>query len=260
MLVLLPPSEGKTAGGTGGAPVDLDRLSLPELRPAREAVLAELTELCAGDVEKARGVLRLSAGQAGEVARNAALASAPARPAGELYTGVLYEALGLGTLDAAARRRAADSLLIFSGLWGVVRIEDRIPAYRLAGGVKLPGLGPLAAFWREPLSRVLPEAAGAGPVLDLRSTAYAAMWKPAGEPARRTVRVRVLHATVVDGVERRSVVSHFNKATKGRLLRDLLTAGPLPDTAAELPEALRALGYTVETPSPTRLDVVVSRL
>ncbi|RKN45859.1 peroxide stress protein YaaA [Streptomyces hoynatensis] len=259
MLVLLPPSEGKTAG-TRGAPVDLGRLSLPALRPAREAVLAELVELCAADAEKARGVLGLSAGQAGEVARNAALESAPARPAGELYTGVLYDALGLGSLDPAARRRAARSLLIFSGLWGAVRITDRIPAYRLSGGVKLPGLGPLAAFWRGPLSGALAEAAGTGPVLDLRSAAYAAMGKPAGEAARRTVAVRVLHATVVDGVERRSVVSHFNKATKGRLLRDLLTAGPLPRTAAALPGALRALGYTVETPAPTRLDVVVREL
>ncbi|CAM5474770.1 hypothetical protein SCYAM73S_01880 [Streptomyces cyaneofuscatus] len=46
--------------------------------------------------------------------------------------------LDLATLDADARRRAAKSLLVFSGLWGAVRISDRIPPYRCSMGVKLP--------------------------------------------------------------------------------------------------------------------------
>jgi thymidylate kinase len=36
------------------------------------------------------------------------------------------------------------------------------------------------------------------------------------------------HVETVHGVERRSIVSHFNKATKGRLVRALLTAGAAP--------------------------------
>ncbi|TDC20708.1 peroxide stress protein YaaA [Streptomyces sp. 8K308] len=259
MLVLLPPSEGK-AGAVKGAPTDLDALSSPELGPAREAVLDELVELCSGDEVKAREVLGLSERQGAEVARNAALRSAPARPAGELYTGVLYDALDLGSLDTAARRRARASLLVFSGLWGVVRITDRIPAYRCSGGVRLPGLGALSAHWRGPLAAALPALVGEGPVLDLRSSAYSAMWRPTGELAERTVTVRVLQSRVVDGVERRSVVSHSNKATKGRLLRDLLTAGPLPRSPRRLAEALRELGHLVETPAPGRLDVVVTEL
>ncbi|TDC76096.1 peroxide stress protein YaaA [Streptomyces hainanensis] len=259
MLVLLPPSEGK-AGDGAGAPLDPGSLSLPALTGARDAVLTELVELCTGDEVKAREVLGLTERQRSEVARNAALRSAPARPAGELYTGVLYDALGLASLDAAARRRARASLLVFSGLWGAVRITDRIPAYRCSGGVRLPGIGALAAHWREPLAAALPAEAGSGPVLDLRSSAYAAMWRPTDELAARTVTVRVLQSRIVDGVERRSVVSHFNKATKGRLLRDLLTAGALPRAPRRLAEALRDLGYLVETPGPGRLDVVVSEL
>ncbi|MFC3576569.1 peroxide stress protein YaaA [Streptomyces yaanensis] len=265
MLVLLPPSEGKASSGRG-APLKLETLSLPGLTAAREAVLGELVELCAGDEDKAREVLGLSEGLRGEVAKNAGLRTAGARPAGEIYTGVLYDALDLSSLDTAAKRRAAGSLLVFSGLWGAVRVTDRIPSYRCSMGVKLPGLGALGAHWRTPMAAALPEAAGDGLVLDLRSSAYAAAWKPKGEVAGRTATVRVLHAQIVNGVEKRSVVSHFNKATKGRIVRALLTTGAAPKDPAGLVEALRDLGYTVEAEAPGRagkpwsLDVVVTEI
>ncbi|UCM87621.1 peroxide stress protein YaaA [Streptomyces marincola] len=259
MWVLLPPSEGK-AEGSAGAPVDLGALSLPGLTAARERMIEELTALCSGDPEKAREVLGLGERLRGEVTRNAALRSAPAAPAGEIYTGVLYDALGLGSLSAAARRRARESVLVFSGLWGALRITDRIPGYRCPAGVRLPGTGTPAAFWRGPLAEVLPAEAGRGPVLDLRSSAYAGMWRPAGDLGRRTVAVRVLQVRTVGGVEKRSVVSHFNKATKGRLLRGLLEAGPLPRTPERLTDALRELGWRVEENAPGRLDVLVSEV
>ena len=259
MLVLLPPSEGKAPSGRG-APLKPESLSLPGLAEARQAVLDELVELCAGDEEKAREVLGLSEGLRGEIAKNAALRTAGARPAGEIYTGVLYDALDLASLDTAAKRRAARSLLVFSGLWGAVRVTDRIPSYRCSMGVKLPGLGALGAYWRTPMAAVLPQAAANGLVLDLRSSAYAAAWKPKGEVAGRTASVRVLHAPT------RKVVSHFNKATKGRIVRSLLLAGAAPKGPAELVEALRDLGYVVEAERPGRagtawaLDVLVDEI
>ncbi|MFF2211973.1 peroxide stress protein YaaA [Streptomyces antibioticus] len=259
MLVLLPPSEGKAASGRG-APLKPESLSLPGLAAAREAVLDELVELCAGDEDKAREVLGLSEGLRGEVGKNAVLRTAGARPAGEIYTGVLYDALGLASLDVAAKRRAARSLLVFSGLWGAVRVTDRIPSYRCSMGVRLPGLGALGAHWRAPMAAVLPEAAGDGLVLDLRSAAYAAAWKPKGGTAGRTATVRVLHAPT------RKVVSHFNKATKGRIVRSLLTAGIAPKGPAELVEALRDLRYVVEAEPPARagtawsVDVLVDEV
>ncbi len=259
MLVLLPPSEGKANPGEG-APLRLESLSLPGLTAAREAVLGELVELCSGDEEKAREVLGLSEGLRGEVGKNAGLRTAGARPAGEVYTGVLYDALGLATLDTAARRRAADSLLVFSGLWGAVRVTDPIPSYRCSMGVKLPGLGALAGHWRAPMAEVVPEAAADGLVLDLRSSAYAAAWRPKGEVAGRTATVRVLHAPT------RKVVSHFNKATKGRIVRSLLTAGTAPKDPAELVGVLRELGYVVEAEAPGKagkawtLDVLVDEI
>ncbi|GAA4766606.1 peroxide stress protein YaaA [Streptomyces sanyensis] len=264
MLVLLPPSEGKAPAGRG-APLKPESLSLPGLGDARATVLEELAALCAGDEAKAQEVLGLSDGLRGEVAKNAALRTAGTRPAGELYTGVLYDALDLASLDAEARRRAHRALLVFSGLWGAVRIGDRIPPYRCSMGVKLPGLGGLGAFWRGPMAEVLPEAAGDGLVLDLRSAAYASAWRPKGEVAGRTATVRVLHSRLVDGVEKRSVVSHFNKATKGRIVRGLLASGAVPRSPGELVEVLRGLGYVVEAEPPRAgrtwaLDVVVTEI
>jgi cytoplasmic iron level regulating protein YaaA (DUF328/UPF0246 family) len=259
VLVLLPPSEGK-APSAGGAPLKLEGLSLPALTGAREAVIGELVELCAGDEDKAREVLGLSQGLRGEVAKNAELLTAGTRPAGQVYTGVLYDALDLATLETAAKQRAARSLLVFSGLWGAVRVTDRIPSYRCSMGVKLPGLGALATHWRTPMASALPEAAGGGLVLDLRSSAYTAAWKPKGEVAGRTATVRVLHAPT------RKVVSHFNKATKGRIVRSLLSAGIAPKGPAELVEALRDLGYVVEVEPPAgagkawTLDVLVDEV
>lgn len=259
MLVLLPPSEGKASSGRG-APLKLESLSLPGLTEARAAVLGELVELCAGDEDKAREVLGLSEGLRGEVGKNTELWTAGARPAGEIYTGVLYDALELSSLDTAAKKRAARQLLVFSGLWGAVGVADRIPSYRCSMGVKLPGLGALGAHWRTPMAAALPEAAGGGLVLDLRSSAYAAAWKPKGEVAGRTASVRVLHAPT------RKVVSHFNKATKGRIVRSLLSAGIAPAGPAELVEALRDLGYVVEVEPPKgagkawTLDVLVDEI
>ncbi|MFI2711428.1 peroxide stress protein YaaA [Micromonospora sp. NPDC018662] len=265
MLILLPPSEGKAEAGTGRR-LDLSRLSLPELNPARDAVLDALVELCAGpDEAAALGALGLSEGQRGELRRNARLRAAATAPAGRLYTGVLYEALDLATLTPAAQRAARRSVLISSGLWGAVRLTDRVPPYRCPIGARLPGLGALSAYWRAALEPAVTAAAGRGPVLDLRSGAYAATWTPRGPVADRTVTVRVLHERLVDTAPVRSVVSHFNKATKGRLVRDLLLADARPRSADALVGALRELKYTVEegpraAGRPRQLDVVVTEL
>jgi len=259
VLVLLPPSEGKASSGRG-APLKPESLSLPGLADARAAVLDELVDLCAADEDKAREILGLSEGLRGEIAKNIDLRTAGARPAGEIYTGVLYDALDLASLEPAAKKRAARSLLVFSGLWGAVRVTDRIPSYRCSMGVRLPGLGALGAHWRGPMAAVLPEVAGDGLVLDLRSSAYAGAWKPKGEVAGRTATVRVLHAPT------RKVVSHFNKATKGRIVRSLLTSAGVPGTPGELVEALRDLGYEVEAEVPSQagrawaLDVLVDEI
>ncbi len=262
MLVLLPPSEGKSAPRRG-RPLDLGTLSFPDLTGTREKVLDALVDLTTRDPDGALRVLGLSPRQTGEVARDSALLTAPTAPAGRIYTGVVYEALGLATLDAAAKRRAQRSLLVFSALFGVLRLGDRIPAYRLSGDTTLPPLGTLAGVWRDPLAVTMSKAAARGLVVDLRSGAYAALWRPTGDIARRTVAVRVLQE-LPDGS--RAVVSHLNKATKGRLVREWLTDGAEPRDADDLADACEKAGMVAELASPVtpagvrRLDVIVSDL
>ena len=255
MLVLLPPSEGKTAPARG-RPLDLDRLSSPELTDTRRRVLDTLVQICRDDPDGARTALGLSPGLAPEITRDAALPTAPTARAERVYSGVLYAALDLASLDAAARRRATSWVVVTSGLFGVVRIGDRIPAYRLPGDARLPGLGPVAAVWRTALAGRMPALAGSGPVLDLRSTSYTGFWRPSGPLARRTVQVRVLQE--VDG--QRSVVSHFNKASKGRLLRSLLASGETPRSVGAVLRLLEQLGWQVERRSATDVDVIVTEV
>lgn len=260
MLILVPPSEAKSFPAQA-PPVELGSLALPELAPTRARLLKALVRLAGGRVPRALDALGLSAGQAGELASNRELLVAPAGPAAEVYTGVLYDALGLPALRH--RGVATDNLLIFSGLWGVLRPGDRIPHYRCPAGAKLPPLGPVSAVWRKALPGPLSAYAGGQLVVDLRSGAYAGLWPPGGN----AVTVRVLHERDAGGVVSRSVVSHFNKATKGRLTRALLESGQQPGKPGELADLVRALGYTVEPGpassrpgAPAALDIVVREL
>ncbi len=259
VLILLPPSEGKSVP-TRGKPLDLATLSFPGLTAARQRVLDALVTLCGDEPDRAAGVLGLSPGQLDLVARNVGLLAAPTARADKVYTGVLYDALGADSLSAAARRRAATRVAVASSLFGLVRFGDRIPSYRLSGDASLPGLGPVAGVWREAMSEVGPEAVGRGLLVDLRSGMYAAFWRPSADLARRVATVRVLHE--VGGT--RKVVSHFNKATKGRIVRVLLEDGADPRTPAALADELTRLGWKVEVGEPTskgtQLDVVVTEI
>ncbi|MCW2811073.1 MAG: peroxide stress protein YaaA [Friedmanniella sp.] len=228
MLILLPPSEGKAAPARRGRAVDLAGLSAPELTPARVAVRDALVQASAGPDALER--LGVGAGLAAEVAQNTRLATAAAAPAIRVYAGVLFAALDYNGLSPAARRRASRTVRVQSALWGPVRPLDLITPYRLSMGTSLPGVGPLAAFWRSRLDPVMVEAAGTGVVVDCRSATYAAAWRPAGAVARRTVAVRVF--TEVAG--RRTVVSHAAKHTRGLVARWLLEAPSPPRTPAQV--------------------------
>ncbi|PKH41068.1 hypothetical protein SAMN05192575_10925 [Nocardioides alpinus] len=259
MLILLPPSEGKTAPRRG-KPLDLTSLAAPTLTGTRKTLLQALVALCRDEPEKATGVLGLGPAQRDLVQRNADLEVAPTARADAIYTGVLYDALDLSTLSPAARRRATSRLAVTSSLFGLVRPGDRIPAYRLSGDAVLPGVGSVAGAWREVLGEAITDGMRQGLLVDLRSSTYAAFWRPTPDVARRVATVRVLH----ESGGRRTVVSHFNKATKGRIVRALLEDGADPRTPKALADTLTRLGWTVElgapTPKGTQLDVVVTQV
>ncbi|WP_315093809.1 peroxide stress protein YaaA [uncultured Cellulomonas sp.] len=227
MLVLLPPSEGKTPPRARGPLLDLDALSAPGLARVRERVLDALIEVSASP--EAMRVLGVGASLSAEVARNVHLRTAATAPARQVYTGVLYAAAGLDRLTPAGRARAAQSVRIVSGLWGLVAPDDRIPAYRLSMGTDLPGIGPLAGAWRDAMDAELDARAEGELVVDCRSATYLAAWHP--PRSADWVAVRVLRE--IDGT--RAVVSHHAKHTRGVLTRHLLTRrGRAPHDAQSL--------------------------
>lgn len=251
MLVLLPPSEGKTEPAPG-RPLDLASLSAPGLTTTRQRILEALIKVCEGNATRAAKRLGLGPTQADELARNAALREAPTGRADAVYTGVLYGAWDPATLSVAGRSYADRHVATASALFGVVRAGDHIPAYRLSAGVELPRLGPVTGLWRRPLGTALNELTDDGLLIDLRSGAYVNLHKPSGELADRTATIRVL--SEVNGV--RKVVSHFNKATKGDIVRALCEHQVDARTPTALADALRDLGWAVE-PDGHRLDVVI---
>ncbi|PJI93437.1 YaaA family protein [Luteimicrobium subarcticum] len=235
MLVVLPPSEGKTPAATGPA-VELASLSAPELTEHRERVLDALAAVSARP--DALELLGVGASLADDVARNTRLRTEPAAHAAHVYTGVLYAAARLGEALAdggVPASRLADVLTV-SALWGAVTPLDRVPAYRLSMGTDLPGVGPLARAWREPLAKAL-DARGAGDVVvDCRSASYAAAWKPPADAEH--VQVVILR----EHQGRRSVVSHHAKHTRGVLTGHLVHRdGAPPRSAGALLEAAREL-------------------
>ncbi|MFB4311859.1 YaaA family protein [Actinomadura sp. GTD37] len=248
MHILLPPSEKKATDGDG-PPLDLAALSFPELNPVRRRVLSALTKTCRR--ADAPDVLGLPPGQVDDaLARNKALRGAPTLPVARLYTGVLYDNLDLTDLDAGAASAAEAQIIVFSGLWGALRLTDRIPPYRLAMAVSLPPTGRLGALWRPAMGKALRPDGDL--IVDMRSGPYASAWKPP-QPA---VAVRVFRERLVGGAPKRTVVSHMAKATRGQIAHDLLKAGAAPRTPDELLKAVADLGHTVELNGPN-LDVVL---
>lgn len=251
MLLLLPPSEGKAAAPRRGKPLDLGTLSWPELTVAREQVLVALDQLAHDDPARARAALGISERMDAELERDRQLRTSPTLTVAALYTGVLYDALDLPGLAPTARRWATRNVVVLSALFGALRLGDRVPTYRLAACARLPGIGPLVPFWRQHLDAVLAPAAGRDLIVDLRSTDYAAMWRPRGELSARTVAVHVRR----DGV----VASHDAKHTRGLVARRLCEAGERLRRPEQLVEVLApAFKVRLEAAGPAwRLEVVL---
>lgn len=225
MLILLPPSEGKTAPETGPS-LDLSSLTFPSLADARSEVLSALAKVSAH--EEAHAVLGVGASLAAEVQRNTELFDIPTAPAHSVYSGVLYDALGYSSMTPGQKRRADAAVVVVSALWGAVGFADFIPAYRLSMAVDLPGTGKLAAYWRQRLKPVLDERSRDSLIVDCRSSTYASVWSG---PPTGTVAVNVYQ--IRNG--KRTVVSHFAKHTRGELAHLLLTRrGRQPTTAEQL--------------------------
>ncbi|MDW5594765.1 peroxide stress protein YaaA [Conexibacter stalactiti] len=219
MLLMLPPSEGKATPSARRAPLDLSALSFAAtLTPLRERLIAAV---------------------------DPAIAQAPAAPAAEVYTGVLYARLDHASLPAGAKRRANRSVLIASGLWGLLAPADRVPGYKLPIDASVDGFGTLAAAWRPLIAAALAERDHSRElIVDCRSGGYSAVWRPS---AAARVEVRAFKLKPDGG---RQVISHMAKATRGQVARELLLAPRAPRRPADVLALVRAAGLDAELGAP----------
>lgn len=239
MRVLLPPSEGKTVGGRGRSYTRREHAG--PLADARRRALDALADLLVGPDEAAAGALLLPPGVAADaLATNRAVRHSPTTPALRRYAGVVYDGLGYDALAAPVQRAAGRGALIFSGLWGVVRGDEPVPAYRVPAKAALPGIGVAGTYWRPVLDALLPALLGRGLVVDLRSGDYAAMWRPGPGLRERVITVRILSPLPAGG---HGIVSYNSKFAKGRLAAALFSRvadGDEPRTAQDVVAAWAA--------------------
>lgn len=214
-----------------------DRLSFGQLSAVRGQTAAALAQV-GGGVEGAR-LLGLPHTLAEQVDANTRLDKAPAVPVGQLYTGVLYDALELASLTGPARARATRWVVIVSALYGALRLRDAVAPYRLAMATSVPGLPPLAQLWRPALGVALQAAAGSGVIVDARSSDYIAAWRPRGAQAKKWVHVAVPGAT------------HGAKHTRGLVARSICLRGIDARSPAALAEGL-AQDFDVGLDEPVR--------
>jgi cytoplasmic iron level regulating protein YaaA (DUF328/UPF0246 family) len=216
VLILLPPSEGKSQGASEHS-LDLDSLSFG----------ATLTS-------KRREVLERYGWEISEVPLGAAI---------EIYTGVLYQALSYNSLSPTAKSRADSQILIFSALFGVLRLTDQIPYYKL----KMK-----SADWSGELPQTLDDLEREL-IVDCRSSTYSTVWRP--DPAI-TVQVKVFQ--VKEG--KRSVITHMSKKFRGELTRALLQGKPLKNPQELGVLAQKAFNSELLNPSegqPYQLNLLI---
>ena len=209
MMILLPPSETKTAP-ENGSPLDFNELLFPGLSGERRTIIQELQVV--SSLASAHETLKVGKSLTKEIEANQHILEAPTAPAWQVYTGVLYDALDYGSLEGIDD----DVTLVFSALFGVTRVADHIPTYRFSAAAKLPGVGNTGSWWRERLADQMADFA-TGPVIDCRSSTYKTFWKT---PPLRTVTIDVFQR--VDGELK--VVSHWAKQARGFVARHLLQA------------------------------------
>ena len=217
-LILLPPSEGKSSGGDG-LPWSKTTQSFPELESARKEVIKALKTAMKAPVVERSKLLGVGEAKTDEATKaNLSVNAGKTLPTIERYTGVLYDALEYGSLSGKLKKRVDSQVVIFSGLWGILRPGDHIPDYKLKMGAKLPTLGKPSVFWKSLISESLADAAS-DVVWDLLPNEHSAAWD--SSICGRRIRVSFLDDAVKDGKRTLVTVSHWNKLLKGSLVRFL---------------------------------------
>jgi cytoplasmic iron level regulating protein YaaA (DUF328/UPF0246 family) len=246
VILLLPPSESKQAGGTKTS----RKLSFVALTEARSEIQKALVAV-SRDSKAGAIALKLGPKQLGELAVNLSLSKPMVMPAIDRYTGVLYDALKAGGLNKQQRSRVKKTLYIQSSLFGLISALDEIPNYRLSAGSKLPGVN-LRSTWGSAHEAVW-ETLRNQPVIDMRSKAYAQLapipsWLDSYE-------VEVLSE---DASGSRRALNHFNKSAKGSFARAAISTESELSNLSDLKKIAKSAGLKLEISGKTLLLITNS--
>jgi uncharacterized protein len=217
LLVLVPPSEAKTPGGTMRSGVGTFDVPLGDDRLV--VITSLIAALNRADLRRqeimlnARGPLL---DRALASTRQLAEARVPRLAAWQRYSGVVWLHLGPATLTPQQRRR----IVIPSSLYGLTTAEDRIADFRLKMNVGVETLGTMATFWKPRVTPVLAAHAKRATIVNLLPLEHEA----AIDMGELTASRRVVRVQFIDGVGG-TTVGHDAKAVKGVLARTLLVEG-----------------------------------
>jgi cytoplasmic iron level regulating protein YaaA (DUF328/UPF0246 family) len=216
-LLLVPPSEAKTPGGSRGA---ANGAFDERLADDRLAVIATLAATLEGAPLRRREILLNAKGplmdRAMVATQELAAGIAPLRPAWKRYSGVVWTHLDPASLLPSSRKR----LLIPSSVYGLTTGEDRIADFRLKMNVGVGSLGTMATFWRSRLTPVLASHVKTAPLVSLLPKEHEmAIDLDTLSSSRKVVRV------VFSDDAGSATVGHDAKAVKGVLARALLVEG-----------------------------------
>lgn len=141
----------------------------------------------------------------------------------EAFTGVVFKAFDYPSLDTEARQYTSDNVRILSSIYGYLRPDDTIKAYRFDYTTRLaPDDNSFARYWRQPVTRVLLDDLKKGyhtEVLDLLPTEAARM---IDFDLLRDNGITVLHPDFKRVGGGRTPHATLLKTLRGNLLRDIV--------------------------------------
>ena len=217
LFILIPPSEGKAAGGSKEHQEGTfdEVLAVP-----RQKVLKALKEALRSsspkELEKILGVRGPLLERAVEATSELVRGKAGLLPAYQRYSGVVWTHLDPATLSKSQRKH----ILIPSGVYGITTGQDLIGDYRLKMDVSVKDVGNVAKFWKPYLSQELAEFVKKSTVVNLLPSEHA---KAVDFAYLETVAEVVnIEFTTADGS---GAAGHDAKAVKGVVGRLVLTQG-----------------------------------
>ncbi|WP_373029293.1 YaaA family protein [Sulfurovum sp.] len=210
MKILLAPSETKRTGGE--LSFNPSTLLFDELLPHRTKLLhTYINILQKGDIPTLSKMFGLKK-ESDILTHKKDIIHELTMKAIQRYTGVAFDYLGYEALDDKTQQYIDSHVILFSNLFGPIRASDLIPEYKLKQGEAVGDIK-TEKFYNEHAAQLMEAYLAEDEILDLRAGFYDKFYKPT-KPY-----------TTLKFIKEGKVVSHWAKAYRGIVLREIAKAG-----------------------------------